>query len=163
SIHAADIAEVFDQLRSRRVCVLLDVSFAGFRTRERVAQPHLEAAFREFVSVQDEGVTERMRPGRVVLTTDSLSGSPVLEKHGLLADVILKCFYHEGKKPITTADLATALAKRLKDRRPLPLILDAETPPFPLRVPPGYKASVPEALPPEEATRFAKKVLEGCT
>jgi hypothetical protein len=39
AVSAAEIADIFDQLRSRRVCVLLDVPFAGFRTTRSIAQP----------------------------------------------------------------------------------------------------------------------------
>ena len=152
ALSAGDIEDIFRGIRSRRVCVIIETSFKGFRTKRSIAQPGLQwRPFHEFF-----GPGERPLPGRLVLASESRFMPGVLG--GLRGEA------DTGDGVVTSAELAVFLRGQLGEQRPPLHILDGDGPAFPLVFNPGLRRKKLEIapLPREDAEKYAKKVLELC-
>lgn len=170
AICAAEIADVIDQLRSRRVCVLLDVPFVGFRTNRPIAAPDPgRQRYREFTG--DVGTAEHCPlPDRLVIAREGRLGPMVVKALRGAADT--------GDGVVTSAELVQYLKKHLIKEAELfddfemqakgsvgtNYILHGDGAPFPITYNPAVKrtAVATNALPRDEATKFAKAVLRIC-
>jgi C-terminal peptidase prc len=124
ALAAADVGQELDKVKSRRVCVFLDVNFKGFDSgKESVAEVSLEdKPYREFLG--DDGTEEHAPlPGRIIfMATNGLSASLDLEDHGVFARVLLDglggAADKEGYEPdglITADELSTYVNKEMPE------------------------------------------------
>ena len=126
AVAAADIGQEFDKLKSRSVCVLLDVNLKGFSQdagKEGVPEPSLgEHPYKEFLG-DDKTEEHNPLPGRAVfLATNGLTVSPDLDKHGLFAEALLDGlkgaadkFGYEADGLVTVDELRTYLNKQIPE------------------------------------------------
>jgi C-terminal peptidase prc len=123
AVAAAEVSDALKNLKSRRFCVLLDVDFKGFETKDQqaIAEPTLgNTPYKEFLG--DDGSEDHApQPGRVLfLATNGLARSIDLDKHGLFAQAVLDGLKgdadKEGYEPdgaVTVDELAEYLDKTL--------------------------------------------------
>ncbi len=156
AVSAGDVAEVFDRLRSRRVCVLLDVPFTGFRTKRSVAQPSpTSQLFRDFAG--DDGTSEKgPLPGRLVLAREGRFAPDLCA--GLRGEA------DTGAGVVTSAGLAAFLTKRLDEKQPALRIFQGEGAAVPLTLNLAVRRKPVEIVPLDRkaAEKYADKVLELC-
>jgi C-terminal peptidase prc len=124
AVAAADIGQEFDKLKSRSVCVLLDVNLKGFDAgKEGVPEPSLgEHPYKEFLG-DDKTEEHNPLPGRIIfLATNGLTPSPDLEKHGLFAEAVLDGLKGAADKAgyepdglVTVDELTTYLNKQIPE------------------------------------------------
>ncbi len=92
AVAAAEVGEALKNLKSQRFCVLLDVDFKGFTTKDKkVAEPTLgDNPYKEFLGSGDSE-EEAAKPGRAVfLASNGLIRSLDLKNHGVFAESVLK-------------------------------------------------------------------------
>ncbi len=92
AVAASEVGEALKNLKSQRFCVLLDVDFKGFTTKDKkVAEPTLGGnPYKEFLGTGD-GEDEAAKPGRAVfLASNGLIHSLDLKNHGIFAESVLK-------------------------------------------------------------------------
>jgi carboxyl-terminal processing protease len=90
AVASSQVAEIFDKIKSQKVCALIDINFKGFTAKDTVPEATLGTPpYKEFVG--DDGTEEHNSlPGRVVfLATNGLVTSLDLEKHGVFTQAIL--------------------------------------------------------------------------
>ena len=127
AIAAADIAQEFDKLKSRHVCVLLDVNFKGFDAgKKSIPEPKWSdldgLPYKEFLG-DDEGEDHNPLPGRIIfMATNGLNPSIDLEDHGLFTRAVLDGLQgaadNDGKEAdgvITVDELSTYLNKHIPE------------------------------------------------
>jgi C-terminal peptidase prc len=156
SVSAGEIADIFERLKSRRVCVLLDVPFTGFRTGRSIAQPLYDSeVYREFNGGL-ETVDANPLPGRLLVARPGRFGPELLAGLRGAADT--------GEGIVTSANLASYLRKRLSEKKPEILIAHGESAPFPLVLNPAVcrKQVVPGPLEHEQVERYVNSLLELC-
>jgi C-terminal peptidase prc len=92
AVAASEIGEALKKLKTRRFCVLLDVDFKGFTTKDKkVPEPTLGTnAYKEFLGT-DDTEEEGALPGRALfLASNGLIRSLDLKDHGVFAEGLLK-------------------------------------------------------------------------
>jgi C-terminal peptidase prc len=124
AVASAEIGDALKDLKSQRLCVLLDVDFKGFDAAgQAIAEPALGTTpYKEFLG--DDGTEEHgPKPGRVLfLATNGLSRSLDLKDHGLFAEMVLKGLSgaadKQGYEPdgqVTVEELTEYLEKNLPE------------------------------------------------
>ncbi len=118
----AEIGDILKNLKSQRVCVLLDVNFKGFTTTDKkIAEPSLGTPpYKEFLG-DDEGEEHTAKPGRALfLATNGLQASLDLKDHGVFAEALLKGFEggadKDGYEPdglVTVDELTEYVSKEM--------------------------------------------------
>ena len=92
AVAASEVGEALKKLKSRRFCVLLDVDFKGFTTKDKkVAEATLGSnPYKEFLGT-DDGEDEPAKPGRALfLASNGLVRSLDLKDHGVFTEGLLK-------------------------------------------------------------------------
>ena len=122
AVDAADIAQEFDKLKSKSVCVLLDVNFKGFDAgKESIPDASLgENPYKEFLG-DDKTEEHNPLPGRVIfMASNGLVAGPDLDKHGLFAEALLAGLKGDADKEgyeadglVTTDEMTTYLNKQI--------------------------------------------------
>ena len=126
AVAAADVGQEFDKLKSRNVCVLLDVNFKGFDAgKESIPDASLgEHPYKEFLG-DDKTEEHNPLPGRVIfMATNGLAASPDLDKHGLFTTALLAGLKGEADKSgkeadglVTVDEMIAYLNKQLPELR----------------------------------------------
>jgi len=176
AVAADEVGEAFKSLKSRRVCVLLDVNFKGFNSgSQTIAEPTLgKVPYAEFLG-DDESEEHAAKPGRVLfLATNGLSPSLDLKEHGLFTKVLLEGLKgaadKEGYEPdgvVTVDELTTYFDKRMlellqefgktkEEKGQAPFVLGGTGSHFVLTHNPAVAAKVRERL-----ARFDRLVKDG--
>jgi carboxyl-terminal processing protease len=89
-VASSHVAEIFDKIKSQKLCALIDVNFKGFTSKDPIPEATLGSPpYKEFLG--DDGSDEHNPlPGRVVfLATNGLLTSLDLEKHGVFTQALL--------------------------------------------------------------------------
>jgi C-terminal peptidase prc len=125
AVAAADMAEAFDKLKSRRFCAFVDVNFHGYKNEPvKLPEPALTAeAYREFVGPVDKDEENTAITGRAVyLANSGLTTSPDAEKDGIFTYAILEALKgkadKDGYEPdgvVTTDELGIYLDKEIPE------------------------------------------------
>lgn len=124
AVASADIGQEFDKLKSKKVCVFLDINFKGFNPgKESIPEPSLgEHPYQEFLG-DDKSVEHNPLPGRAIfLATNGLITAPDLKDHGLFTTAVLAGlkgkadkFGDEADGLITVTELRTYLNDAIPD------------------------------------------------
>jgi C-terminal peptidase prc len=123
ALATAEIGEAFQNLKSQRFCVFLDVNFNGFSaTDKNVAKVILEPnPYQEFLG-NDE--SEGAKPGRALFSANNgLAPSLDLPDHGVFADSVWKGLHGtadtDGYEPdglVTVDELIEYLGKQMREQ-----------------------------------------------
>ncbi len=127
AVAAADVAQEFDKLKSRHLCVLLDVNFKGFDAgKKSIPEPKWSdldgLPYKEFLG-DDEGEEHNPLPGRIIfMATNGLHPSIDLDDHGLFTRAVLDGLQGEADKEgyepdgvITVDELSVYLNKHIPE------------------------------------------------
>jgi C-terminal peptidase prc len=127
AVAAADIAQEFDKLKSKHVCVLLDLNFKGFDAgKKSIPEPKWSdldgLPYKEFLG-DDEGEDHNPLPGRIIfMATNGLNPSIDLEDHGLFTRAVLDGLQGDADKAgyepdgvITVDELSVFLNKHIPE------------------------------------------------
>jgi carboxyl-terminal processing protease len=124
AVAASEVGEALKKLKSQHFCVLLDVNFKGFTTKDKkVAEPTLGAnPYKEFLG-DDGSEEEGAKPGRALfLATNGLTPSLDLKDHGVFAEAVLKGLEgaadKDGYEPdglVTVEELTEYLNKEMRE------------------------------------------------
>jgi C-terminal peptidase prc len=176
AIAASEIGQEFDNLKSQRMCALLEVNFTAFEPTPDVSLGKLP--YKEFLG--DDGTDDHgAAPGRAVfLATNGLTPSLDLKDHGLFAQALLDALKgaadKEGYEPdgaVTVDELAVYLDKEMAplarkhltnadDHIPFHFVLGGQENHFVLTHNPAVAAKVKERLD-KLATLVTEKKLTG--
>jgi C-terminal peptidase prc len=168
ALAASEVGDALKNLKSHRLCVLLDVDFKGFdagNAATAIAEPTLgNNPYKEFLG--DDGSEEHLaKPGRVLfLATNGLSPSLDLKEHGLFTQALLDGLKgaadKEGYEPdgaVMVDELTEYLDKKIPElagkygkteeqRQQLHFVLGGRGNHFPLTTNPAVAAKVRQRL-----------------
>ncbi len=180
ALAAADVGDALKNLKSHRVCALLDVDFKGFdagKAATAIAEPTLgNSPYKEFLG--DDGSEDHApKTGRVVfLATNGLSPSLDLKDHGLFTAALLEGLKgaadKDGYEPdgaVTVDELTEYLDKKIPElagkfgkteeqKQQIHFVLGGRGNHFPLTANPAVTAKVRQRLDKLEALLKDSKV-----
>ena len=124
AVAASEVGEALKKLKSKRFCVLLDVDFKGFTTKDKkVAEPTLGSnPYKEFLGT-DDTEEEAALPGRALfLASNGLIRSLDLKDHGVFTEGVLRGLKgaadKDGYEPdgvVTVDELTEYLDKEVRE------------------------------------------------